>query len=241
MPRLLNPAHVVEWNTDKRYLAELAQAGVPVVPTTWISVASNAKLPENGEYVLKPSVGAGSLDADRFDLDDAAARARAIDHVNRLLARGQTVMIQPFAAAIETLGETGVILIEGEFSHAIRKGPMLGPRTLDEVDGLYREETIEGRTASSDELELARAAVEAAGRILELDEPLLYARIDMVPAEDGRPMVMELELTEPSLFMTSTPGSERRFASAVADRAKKRGRARAPARRARPQQERVVS
>jgi hypothetical protein len=214
---------------------------VPVVPTSWIADAENAQLPESGEFVLKPSVGAGSLDADRFKLEDPAARTRAIDHVNRLLARGQTVMIQPFAAAIETVGETGVILIETEFSHAIRKGPMLGPRTLKEVDDLYREETIEGRTATKDELVLAYAAVDAASRILDLDEPLLYARIDMVPADDGRPMVMELELTEPSLFMASTPGSEARFSSAVADRAKKRGRARAPARRARPQQERVVS
>ena len=241
VPRLLNPAHVVEWNTDKRYLEDLAQAGVPVVPTSWISEAAEAELPERGEYVLKPSVGAGSLDADRFDLAAAGERARAAEHVNRLLASGHTVMIQPFAAAIETSGETGVILVEGEFSHAIRKGPMLGPAARNDVDGLYKEETIEPSDASSGELELARSALTAAARILELNEPLLYARIDMVPGDDGRPMLMELELTEPSLFMATTPGSEVGFASAVANRVNQRGRARAPARRARPQQERVVS
>ena len=240
VPRLLNPAEVVKWNTDKRYLVDLARAGVSVIPTEWIVDARNAQLPASGEYVLKPSVGAGSLDADRFSLDDPAARARAVDHVDLLLARGQTVMVQPFATAIESSGETGVIFVEGEFSHAIRKGPMLRPVAV-EVDGLYREEAIEGRTATSDELDLARAALEAAHRILDLEEPLLYARIDMVPAGDGRPVVMELEITEPSLFIATTPGSEVRFAAAVADRAKRRGRARAPAQRARPQQERVVS
>ena len=219
VPRLLNPAHVVEWNTDKRYLRDLARAGVSVVPTTWISDAADADLPSKGEYVLKPSVGAGSLDADRFNLADPASRARAGAHADALLARGQTVLAQPFASAIETAGETGVILIEGELSHAIRKGPMLGPSAGEEVNGLYKEEMIEGRSATTEELDVARAALRAAADVLLLDSPLLYARIDMVPGDDGRPVVMELELTEPSLFMATTPGSERRFASAIANRA----------------------
>jgi hypothetical protein len=130
-------------------------------------------------------------------------------------------MVQPFVSTIETVGETGVILIEGEFSHAIRKGAMLGPTNLDEVDALYKEERIDATPASDAQIELAHAAVEGARRILKLDGPLLYARIDMVPGEDGRPVLMELELTEPSLFMVTTPGSERRFAAAVARRAKK--------------------
>ena len=232
---------VVEWNTDKRYLEELSKAGVHVIPTVWISAAADVPLPPQDEYVVKPSVGAGSIDADRFDLGDPQARARAADHVDRLIARGFTVMVQPFAAAIETRGETGVIFIDGEFSHAIRKGPMLGSTALKEVDGLFKEERIDAGHASAEEMALARSAVDAAVRLLELDEPLLYARVDMVADDEGRPMLMELELTEPSLFMTTTPGSETRFASAVANRAKHRGRARAPAQRARPQQERMVS
>ena len=240
VPRLLNPAHVVEWNTDKRYLEELANTGVRALPTSWITNEQEINLPTSGEYVVKPSVGAGSIDAGRYDLADPQARARAADHIGRLVARGYTVMVQPFAAAIETLGETGVILIDGQFSHAIRKGSMLGA-SLKEVDGLFKEERIEASQASAEEMELARAAVDAAVRILQIEEPLLYARIDMVPDDKGRPTLMELELTEPSLFMTTTPGSEARFATAVANRAKYRGRARAPAQRARPQQERVVS
>jgi hypothetical protein len=147
-------------------------------------------------------------------------------------------MLQPYASGIERSGETGVIFVDGELSHAIRKGPMLGPAARHQVDGLYREETITARSASPVEAELAGIAVAAASTILNLDEPLLYARVDMVQLDDGRPVVMELELTEPSLFMKTTPGSESRFAAAVANRAKQRGRARAPAQRARPQQER---
>jgi hypothetical protein len=241
VPRLLNPADVVAWNTNKRYLDDLDRAGVPVIPTTWISDGTNEHLPTTGEYVIKPAVGAGSLDAQRFNFEDAADRSRAEEHVRRLVDRTQTVMVQPYASGIESTGETGVIFVDGEFSHAIRKGPMLGAVVLDEVDGLYREEAIESRTATTDELDLAQAALAAASEILQLEGPLLYARIDMVRGENGRPTLMELELTEPSLFMATTPGSEGRFASAIANRAKQRGRARAPAQRARPQQERVVS
>jgi hypothetical protein len=218
VPRLLNPANVIAWNTDKRYLAELSAAGLPVVETTWITPETEIGLPTAGEYVLKPSIGAGSIDAQRFDLFNSDALARAAAHVERLLGKGQTVMLQPFVKGIEDRGETSVILVDGDFSHAIRKGVMLGPTTLDEVDDLYKEETITARTPSDEEVELARAAVAA----IPVDSgPLLYARVDMVPGADGRPILMELELTEPSLFMSTSPGSEMGFAKAIARRAKK--------------------
>ena len=126
-------------------------------------------------------------------------------------------MVQPFASAIEEAGETGAILVDGDLSHGIRKGPMLGPRTTEEVDGLYKEEAIEARTLSEVEIELAHAAVAAvsvgSGR-------LLYARVDMVPGADRRPMIMELELTEPSLFIVTAPVTAHRFAQAIATRAR---------------------
>ena len=237
VPRLLNPAEVIAWNTDKRYLAELSAAGLPVVETTWIGVGSDVSLPSNGEYVLKPSVGAGSIDAQRFDLASSEERDRAAAHADRLLAKGQTVMLQPFVGSIEDHGETSVILVAGEFSHAIRKGVMLGPTTLDEVDGLYKEETIAARKASDEEIDLARAAVAA---IPFEDGALLYARVDMVPGADGRPLLMELELTEPSLFMATTPGSEMGFAKAIAQWAKKEA-GRAPQRGVPGPSRRVIS
>lgn len=216
MPRLLNAAEVVAWNTDKRYLRHLAAAGVPVVPTAWISDTASLDLPTAGEHVLKPSVGAGSLDAARDDLGDPESRARAAGHAQRLLAGGQTVMIQPFAHVIGEAGETGVILIDDKLSHAIRKGVMLRPETLEQAEELYLEETIEARTPSAAELELAYAAVAA---LPDADETLLYARVDMVPDANGRPMLMELELTEPSLFMGTAPATAQRFAEAICVRA----------------------
>ena len=217
VPRLLNPAEVVSWNTDKRYLADLAAVGLPVIPTTWVTDPDALHLPPAGEHVLKPSIGAGSLDAARFDLGEPADRARASAHARGILAAGRSVMVQPYATAIEVAGETGVILVDGRMSHGIHKGPMLGPKTLEEVEGLYKEERIEARTPSNAEIELAHAAVAA---VPVGGGPLLYARVDMVPGADGQPMLMELELTEPSLFMVTSPVTANRFAHAIAERAR---------------------
>jgi hypothetical protein len=219
VPRLLNPAVLVEWNTDKRYLSDLEAAGVPVVPTTWVPSADGAYLPQTGEYVIKPAVGAGSLDAERYVLSEVEQRARAAGHVERLIASGQTVMVQPFMSAVETSGETGVVFIDGQLSHAFRKGVMLGPSSHEEVEGLYKEETIDPCEASQAELDVANDALNAALRSVTVDQPLLYARVDMVPDATGRPVIMELELTEPSLFMTTAPDSYARFATAIAARA----------------------
>ncbi len=211
VPRLANPGSVIEWNTDKHYLTDLAAAGLPVVPTSWLSDSSEA-LPETGTHVLKPTVGAGSVDAARFSLGDEHEAQLARDHAERLFAAGQTVMIQPYMEAIESRGETGVIFVGGKFSHAIGKGAMLGGERRAEAGGLYLEELIVAREPTEGELSLAQRTLEAAPGG---SEELVYARIDLVPDAEGSPLIMELELTEPSLFMKTTPGSEDRFAAAI--------------------------
>jgi glutathione synthase/RimK-type ligase-like ATP-grasp enzyme len=220
VPRLANSAAVVEWNTDKRYLSELEAGAVAVVPTTWLSPADGVALPESGEYVLKPSIGAGSMDAGRYDLADEGARMRASTHAQRLLANGQTMMLQPFAAAIEERGETGVMFVAGRFSHAIRKAVTLTSEMANQVDALYVQERIEARQASAAEIDIARRAIDVAARATG-ERDLLYARVDMVPDADGAPMIMELELTEPSLFMATDAAAPQRFAESIAERAKR--------------------
>jgi hypothetical protein len=132
-------------------------------------------------------------------------------------------MVQPYVKGIEEDGETGMIMIAGAFSHAIRKGVMLGPESLAEVEELYKKETITARAPSEEQIRLAFQAIAlapATGRTLT------YARVDLVPGPDGRPMIMELELTEPSLFLSKAPGSEERFADAIVAAAASLGTAR---------------
>jgi hypothetical protein len=218
VPGLANPADIIEWNTDKRYLDSLSAVGVPTVPTRWVRPGENWAAPPGGEYVIKPAVSAGSQDTGRYDLSDAEHRGLAAAHVARLQAAGRLTMVQPYLAAVDTAGETALLFIAGPdgfaFSHAIRKGPMLtGPDFG--VDGLFRPEKITPRTPSAAERAVAERALAAVpggtGR-------LLYARVDLIPGPDGRPVLVELELTEPSLFLSQTEGAAERLANAIAAR-----------------------
>ena len=212
VPRLANPADILRWNTDKRYLRELAQAGVPVVPTEWLEPGEEVALPGDGEYVIKPAVSAGSRDTGRFDLSDPAQRELALKHAQDLLDSGATAMIQPYLNAVETAGETAVLFLAGGFSHAIRKAPLLaGPDTA--VDGLFRAEEIAPRRVSRAELDTAEAALSAIPA--EFANDVLYARIDLIPDLAGSPVLLELELAEPSLFLAHDGGAAGRFAAAV--------------------------
>ena len=142
VPRLVNPADIVVWNTDKRYLADLAAAGVPVVPTTWLAPGGAVILPPAGRHVLKPAVGAGSIDAAVYSLHDEHEATIARDHVVRLLGADRAVMIQPYMDAIEQRGETALLFFGGRFSHAISKGPLLSGEHAPGPGGLYMSEQI---------------------------------------------------------------------------------------------------
>ncbi|MGC4795399.1 ATP-grasp domain-containing protein [Micromonospora saelicesensis] len=217
VPMLVNPADVVRWNTDKRYLAELNGAGVPTVPTSWIEPGESWQLPaETGEYVLKPAVSAGSQDTGRYDLADPEHRDLAAAHVRRLSEAGRVTMVQPYLRAVDTEGETALLFLAGPeglaFSHAIRKGPMLSGPDLG-PDGLYKAEEITARTARPEQLAVAERTL---ATVPGGTRQLLYARVDLIPGPDGEPVLVELELTEPSLFIGYADGAPDRLATAIA-------------------------
>lgn len=200
VPRLQNPFEVLRWNTDKRYLAELAAAGVPVVPTDFVAPGEDYAAPLY-EHVVKPTVSAGARDTARF-----AAGEDSTAHAEALLASGRSVMVQPYQAAVDEAGETAVLHFRGEPSHAARKAPVLVPGLEDPNDV-----AITAREATPAELAVAAAALAA----VPCADPLLYARIDVVPGPDGSPVLMELEVTEPCLFLRQSPGAAERFAAAI--------------------------
>ena len=209
---LANPPAVIRWSSDKRYMADLRAAGVPAVLTSFAAPGETMDWPQADEVVVKPTVSAGSLDTERHT---ATRRARAEAHVARLHAAGRVAMAQPYLSAVEgERGETALVFLDGVFSHALRKGPMLVPG-LSVVGGLYVEEDIRAAEATAAERSVAEAAIAA---IPGAGGPLLYARVDLVPDDDGRPVVLELELIEPSLFLAFSPGAAERAAAAVAAR-----------------------
>jgi hypothetical protein len=214
VPRLVNAPDVVTWNTDKRYLAELAAAGVPAVSTMWLGPDDTPALAASGEWVIKPAVSAGSRDTGRYDLGRPEHRALALSHLERLAAAGRVAMVQPYLPAVDTYGETALLFLDGEFSHAIRKGPMLDGPDTGEV-GLYKEELITTRVPSDAELDVAARALAA---VPGGADRLLYARVDLIPDPGGNPVVVELELTEPSLFLGYAEGAAERLAAAIVRR-----------------------
>ena len=205
--RIANPADILEWNTDKRYLADLAAAGVPTVPTIWIEKSVTFAMPD-GELVVKPSVGAGGTGAARFGPGESAL---VLDHTNSLLDQGMTVMVQPYLELIERVGERGLIYLGGRFSHAIYKPPLLGERGPFATRSLTVD-IIEPTKASDADLEIATSVLDV---VPGGSDRLLYSRVDLAPADDGSPLLIELEVTEPNLYFNCADGAATRFAESV--------------------------
>jgi len=197
--RLANPVPVLERNTDKTYLRDLAEAGVAVVPTHW--VAPGERLADGdapwAELVVKPTISSGARDTVRTT-DRAVAEA----HVRTLTDAGRTAMVQPYLPMVEQEGETSLLFLGGEFSHAVRRGPMLAG------DGFADR----AREPDADQLALAEQVLAAIPERAEL----AYARVDLVRTADGSPVLIELELTEPRLFLNLHPAAPDRLAAAAA-------------------------
>lgn len=192
---LLNAPEVVAWNSDKHYLQDLAAAGVPVVASQFFAPGDALTLPR-GEIVVKPAVGAGSVDTHRFNQAAAARR-----HATRLLNAGRDVLVQPYDSRVED-GETALVFIAGEQSHAFTKGPILPPqgqRAPFDDSGTYAAETLSGADPDFEMWDTGYAALDAACAHLGIPRTeLLYARVDLIGGPD-HPLLLELELIEPSL------------------------------------------
>jgi hypothetical protein len=124
--------------------------------------------------------------------------------------------VQPYLDGVDVDGETALIYIAGEFSHAVRKSAMLAPSSVNELDpgysrSLYIDERITATTPSPTERALGDQVM--AGIATRFGR-LLYARVDLLPTSDG-PVLIELELTEPSLFLSHDEDAADRLAAAI--------------------------
>jgi glutathione synthase/RimK-type ligase-like ATP-grasp enzyme len=210
--QLVNPTPVVRWNTDKHYLGELRQADVRTVPSTFVEPGDSASQVMNeflvqhaaSEFVVKPAISSGARDAQRYGRRELEA---AILHIRRLLDAERSVVVQPYLDRVDADGETALIYFGGRFSHAIRKAALLR-RGAASTRALFAAEHISARVPKLDELRTAERALGA----IPFATPL-YARVDLIRDADAAPCVLELELTEPSLFFAHAPGAVERFAA----------------------------
>jgi glutathione synthase/RimK-type ligase-like ATP-grasp enzyme len=205
--QLVNPLAVVEWNTHKgHYLEALAARGAPVVPTVLVRAGESIDLPALLQArrwtraVIKPAISADSFATVRVSAGDPGP---GIDHL--AAHRGRDMLVQPFLESVEADGERCLVFIGGELSHAVRKRSLF----------------LGGRHAGPEGVPVPPAADEAAAarRILDLAGygPLSYARVDLTRDAGGTPVLLELELVEPTLFLRSAPGAAERLAALLAD------------------------
>jgi glutathione synthase/RimK-type ligase-like ATP-grasp enzyme len=210
--RLWNPAPVLRRNVHKRYLLELAAAGVAVTPTVLVprgatdSLRTLAAARGWRDVVLKPAVGAGSFDTHRVR-DAATPEAQAL--FARLVGERES-LVQPYLDSVDDHGERALVWIDGEFTHAVRKTPRFAADD---------EQVSPALPLAAAERALGEHALEVALRLAGVTaEDLLYARVDVAPDASGRPVLMELELVEPSLFLLQNPRALQRFVAAIAAR-----------------------
>lgn len=221
-----NVPEMLRWNGDKRYVADLAEAGLPVVETSFVAAGDEVP-PIEAEVVIKPTVSAGGRDTGRFGPDSAGAARGLID---RITATGRTAMVQPYLAGVEKNGETAVVMIDGRVSHVLRKGAMLRPDEvapirldddLNVAEAMYDLDLVLASSADPDELELAERVISEVTR--RFSSVPLYARVDMLRDDGGAPVLLELEAVEPNLYFPQAPDAADRLADAIVARARERG------------------
>jgi len=198
--KMVNPVPLLRWNSDKRYLGELGERGVAVIPTRFVEALDEAALADaraefGDELVIKPPVSAGADGTHRLRLGDSLPES----------ARGRAMMVQPFLQSIVDEGEYSIMLFGGRYSHAIVKRAKVGDyRVQPHLGG-----TEEPCAPPAGAIELATAALAAA------PAEAVYARVDMVRDASGKLAIIELELIEPSLWLQHAPDGGGSFARAV--------------------------
>jgi hypothetical protein len=206
---LVNPARVIEWCLDKVHQKGLAAEGVPMIPTTWISPEDPFSALPPRELVVKPSISAGGRSTARYTPGDPAA----IGHVRKLQQAGQTVMVQEYLARIDEEGEVNLVFLDGSFSHAVAKKPLLHVG-----DGLVERPWERMAWAglvepSANQLAVAHLTMKVAEE--QVGCVPVYGRVDLVSGNAGEPLVLEVELIDPYLSFDMQPSAAARLAKAL--------------------------
>lgn len=210
--RLRNDPALVAFALDKRYLGALS---VPTIPTVFVAPGDSLPALE-GEVVVKPNVSAGARDTGRFGelVHDAA-----IELTEQIRASGRIALVQPYLPAVDTRGETALVFFGGTLSHVLRKRAVLRP---DEVAPLADDGTAEaihaddfvvaGEATAAEHTLAEQTLAEIAARFGSFP---LYARVDLLTGTGGEPLLTELEVAEPALYLATAPGAAERFAAAI--------------------------
>ena len=227
VPRLLNHADVMEWNTDKHYMKDLEALGLPVIPTTWLEPSHgfskhqvHSRFPALGDFVVKPAVSSGVRDIGRYTAIDTSQRQAALAQTMELLDEGRSVMLQRYLEDIDVHGEDSLVFFNGLLSHAVEKRAVLHPSSVTDPS---MHEAVTARPADTATWQwgeqIRQVLHEYMRSRLGRDELLLYNRVDLVPDGEGSFRVMEVSLVDADLYLEATPDALGNFADAISTRA----------------------
>lgn len=205
--KLINAPRIIEWNSDKSYLGELTDAGVAVIPTIW-NGSSREELGDHPSWVVKPTISSGAANTAHWTSAEAA-----LTHLTELHAAGHRTMTQPYVASIDTVGEFANYFFAGEYSHTVRKPALLAENQIPASTASFPG-GLSAAQADERVIEFSREVIKQARTITGTD--IVQARVDVVLDDKGNPLVMELELVEPALFLSYAPEAARNWINAVA-------------------------
>ena len=219
--QVFNPPAVMTWLTDKRYLLDLEEAGVPVVPTAHVAPGSAIQLADcfQGPLVIKPAISAAG---EGLVLLQTEPEAEAFQTEFTRLNATQGYLLQPLIDEIRSEGEWSLIYFGGAYSHALLKKPAAGTILCHAERGgslLFQNAPAQVRAVADQLIERLPGAFHRckAERYRSSLFPLLYLRVDVIPAERG-PLISECEGVEPELFFRARPGCEKVFADMLCAR-----------------------
>jgi hypothetical protein len=219
--QLHNPAPLISWNADKRYLRDLETNGVPIVPTHWIEAGAQPDIAEalarfgTRRGFLKPTVGANASGTLRFNLEGDPSHAIEVHQHLAKHGREGAMMLQPYLDSVERSGELSLLYFDGALSHAVRKIPRAGDFRVQDDHGAIDAPA----QPTEQQRRLGRRCIERVHELPFMSELPLYARVDLMTGPAGQDWLGELELIEPSLFFRHDPGAAGRLASALLRRA----------------------
>lgn len=202
---VLNSSETARKVLDKHYLNKLAATGIPTVSTDFLEVGEPLAIPDT-DFVIKPVTAGGACDSARYRASDSSGEA----HVSYLHAKGLAAMVQPYMSSIDTHGERALVFINDTFDHAIVKDAIL--TSYDSYEAVRKlHPGPRPHNATPDEQAIAAAAL----TVMAAPGELLSGRVDFVSDDNGNPVVLELELIAPVLFLTHDDGAVDRFAEAI--------------------------
>ncbi|USR79802.1 ATP-grasp domain-containing protein [Arcanobacterium pinnipediorum] len=229
LPRVLNSASTIAWNSDKHYLQTLEKYGLPMIPTTWLEPSQglskqqiHSRFPAFGDFVVKPAVASGGRGSGRYSAIDAKQRGEAVEHAMYELSRGRTVMVQRYLEEIDSQGETSLVYLNGLPSYQVEKEAMLHPRFRSVGHEGVIEEVAHASNATEETWrwgERIRKALHSHIKDVNgKDELLLFNRVDIVRGDQNSPeefYVVEISLIDGSLYLSQNEENLNMFADAI--------------------------